>query len=264
MSMPPAMPKEQTRAIPVDIPHNLERVRVILVQPSHPGNIGAVARAMKGMGLRKLVLVDPVEWRSPGDAWRMAKNSREVLHDCREVESIEEALEGIQFLVGTTHRRRSEKLQEPISAREAMVQLAAASQEMQVGLLFGPENFGLSTEHLSRCHQTASVPMATKNPSLNLGQAVMIFAYELFLASLAEVTPPDWQLAEVNDMERFYDRMEQLLTRVEFKPLNGDWSTLRHAIRRAFGRLRLEQRDLATFYQIFGEIDRYLRRKIPR
>ena len=186
-----------------------------------------------------------------------------MLQTSRQVKSLDEALEGVQFLVGTTHRRRSDKLSAPITVREAMTHAAAASLDREVAILFGPENFGLTSEHLSRCHEIASVPMATKNPPLNLSQAVMICAYELFMARLGEVSPSDWQYASVDEMERFYDRIEQLLRRVEFVPLKEDWTTLRYAIRRAFGRTRLEPRDLATFYQIFAEIERYLNRKLP-
>ncbi len=262
MPMPSPMPTEQTRALPVEIPEHLKRVQVILVEPSHPGNIGAAARAMKGMGLSRLVLVNPVEWRTQGDAWRMAKNSRDILQSCRQVDSLTAALDGIHFLIGTTHRRRSEKLPPPLPIREVALELIAASKSMNVGILFGPENHGLSTEILSRCHRVASVPMATKNPSLNLAQAVMIVAYEVFIASLGEIPPMEWKPVETNEMERFYDRIIQLLSRIEFVPLNEDWTTLRHAIRRAFGRLQLEDRDLATLYQIFAEIDRYLKRKL--
>lgn len=257
------MPKELTRAIPVEVPENLQRIQIILVEPSHPGNIGAVARAMKGMGLSRLTLVQPREWRSREEAWSMAKASRDILENCREVNSLEEALEGVQFLVGTTHRRRLEKLPDPIPAREAMIQVASASQRLQVGILFGPERFGLSSDHLSRCQIIASVPMATKNPSLNLAQAVQIFAYELFMASLAPIEPPSWDLVEINELERFYERIQRLLERVEFVPFNQDWTTFQYALRRTFGRMRLERRDLAMLYQIFAEIETYLRRKLP-
>ena len=130
----------------------------------------------------------------------MAHGATDVIESCRVVETLEDALEGVQFLVGTTHRRRDPRLPPSVSVREAAQEIASISQDQQVGLLFGREDFGLSTSQISRCQLIASVPMAAKNPSLNLAQAVQIFAYEVFLASAGDIPPAELEYADVNEI----------------------------------------------------------------
>lgn len=251
------------RALPVDVPENLKNIRIILFAPQEPGNIGQTARAMKGMGLSDLVLVNPVNWRDEDDAWKMACASKDILENCLEVRTLSEALDGMKYLVGTTHRRRRGKLPPPITAREAAKRIATISQNQKVALLFGREDHGLTTEQLSMCQVCASVPMAARNPPLNLSHAVSIFSYEIFFASLSsdfetkEKKSTDEELASVTELEYFYKRIMSLLTCVDFVPNNDDWASLLYAFRRVFGKIRLERRDLHTLYQIFSTIDKY-------
>ena len=109
--------------------------------------------------------------------------------------------------------------------------IATISQDKQVALLFGREDFGLSTDQMSLCQLTASVPMATKNPSLNLAQAVQIFAYEVFVASLDEYPPAEIDYAEVNALEEFYGRVTRLLDKVGMSPYNREWETYLKSLR---------------------------------
>ncbi len=252
------LPVESLRAIPVEVPGNLKNIRVILVEPTEPGNIGSTARAMKGMGLSQLVLVNPSPWRDSKDAWRLARVSGDVLENSRVVETLEQAIEGTHYLVATTHRRRLAKLPPPVTAREAAQKIATVSQDKTVGLLFGREASGLTSEELSICQLTASVPMALRNPPLNLSHAVLVFAYEIFMASLEEISTNPQDLAEVTELERFYQQIVSLLTKVEFVPYNNDWKVMLFAIRRVFGRMEMEKRDLAVLYQIFSDIDKYV------
>lgn len=251
---------QKNRALQVDVPSNLDNIRIILVEPQIPGNIGSTARVMKGMGLSQLVLVNPVSWRNSEDAWRLACSSTDILGNSKVVSTLEEALEGVHYLVGTTHRRRADILPEAVTPREAAQQIATVSQDKIVGLLFGREDKGLTTENLSLCQLYASIPMARKNPSLNLSHAVMVFAYEIFMASLTEIPRVEADLAEISEIERFYQRVAKLMARVDFIPYNNDWNTLFYALRRVFGRMSLEKRDLNTLYLIFAEIDRYITR----
>lgn len=252
------LPVDSLRAIPVDVPKNLKNIRIILVEPTEPGNIGSTARAMKGMGLTQLVLVNPVPWRESEDAWRLARVSEDVLQNSRVVETLEEAIEGVHYLVATTHRRRLAKLPPPAPARDAAQKIASISQDKTVGLLFGREASGLTSEELSFCQLVASVPMALRNPPLNLSHAVLVFAYEIFMASLEEIPTKPLDLVEVTELERFYQKIIDILTKVEFVPYNDDWKTMLFAIRRAFGRMNLEKRDLEVLYQIFSDINRYI------
>lgn len=248
------------RAIPVNVPKNLDNIRSILLEPREPGNIGSAARAVKGMGLSQFYLVNPVPFLDVPATWYMAHGATEIIENCHVVETLEEALEGIQFLVGTTHRRRGDKLPHAVSAREAAQEIASISQTQQVALLFGREDFGLSTHQISRCQLTASIPMATKNPSLNLAQAVQIFAYEVFLASTEGVPPVTLEHAEINEIEAFYNRIIDLLQRIGVSPYNQDWETFLQSVRRVFSRTRLEKRDIATLDMIFSTTNRYVER----
>lgn len=251
-------PTESFRAIPVAIPENLENVRIILFEPREPGNIGSVARVVKGMGLSQLYLVNPVTFRNSDEAYCMAHGARDVLNNCHVVPELKDALVGIKYLVGTTHRRRDARLPAPVTAREAANTIASVSQDQSVALLFGREDFGLSTDQLSLCQLTASVPMATKNPSLNLAQAVQIFAYEVFIASLGEHSPDALDYADVNALEEFYERVVRLLDKVGVIPYNQDWETYLKSLRRVFSRAPLEERDIATLDMIFSTAYRHI------
>jgi len=253
---------KKNKAFQVDVPSNLDNIRIILVEPQIPGNIGSTARIMKGMGLTQLVLVNPAPWQDSEEAWRMACASIDILGNSKVVSTLEEALEGVHYLVGTTHRKRDGILPNLVTPRKAAQQIAAVSQNKIVGLLFGREDKGLTNENLSLCQLYASIPMARKNPSLNLSHAVMVFAYEIFMASLDEIPHVESDLAEISEIERFYQRVAKLMERVGFVPYNNDWNSLFHVLRRIFGRVSLEKRDLSSLYLIFAEIDRYITRNI--
>ena len=254
----PIQPTESFRAIPVPIPENLANIRIILFEPREPGNIGSVARVVKGMGLSQLYLVHPVPFQHVDAAWYMAHGAKDILENCKVVPELKDALEGVQYLVGTTHRRRDMRLPPPVTAREAADTIASVSQDKSVALLFGREDFGLSTDQMSLCQLTASVPMATKNPSLNLAQAVQIFAYEVFIASLEEHAPTEIDYAEVNALEEFYGRVTRLLDKVGMSPYNQEWETYLKSLRRVFSRAPLEARDIATLDMIFSTAYRHI------
>ena len=257
---PSPEPIGRQRAIRVDVPTNLDNIRVILFEPREPGNIGSAARALKGMGLSQLYLVNPIPFLEAKPTWYMAHGATDIIENCCVVETLDDALEGVQFLVGTTHRRRDPRLPPSVSAREAAQEIAPISQHQQVGLLFGREDFGLSTSQISRCHLIASVPMAAKNPSLNLAQAVQVFSYEVFLASAGDIPPAELEYADVNEIEAFYGRITNLLQRIGVTPYNHDWETFLKSLRRVFSRTRLEQRDINTLDMIFSTTLRYITR----
>lgn len=248
------------RAIQVDVPDNLKGIRIILFEPREPGNIGSAARAMKGMGLSELYLVNPVPFREAKATWYMAHGATDVIENCQVVDVLDDALDEVQYLVGTTHRKRGERLAPCVPVRKVAQQIASISQNQRVAVLFGREDFGLSSHQISLCQLTASVPMATKNPSLNLAQAVQIFAYEIFLASVTEMPTEEYEYAEVNQIEAFYGRVTNLLKTVGVTPYNHDWETYLRSLRRVFSRTRLETRDIATLDMIFSTTNRYIDR----
>lgn len=259
------LPPEQVRALRVEVPPLLDNICIVLDETKDPRNIGATARAMKGMGIRDLRLVHPLcDWRTSEEALRLAVNSTDVLEHARETASWEEALEDVHIVVGTTHRRRERRMTQPITVREAaeeVVRLAAGNH--RVAICFGREDFGLSNVFLSRCNLIASVPMATKNPSLNLAQAVQIVAYEVFVASLSNPAPVEYRLARKQDVEALFYRLKRLLRMIEFEPLNNDWDTIYVPMERVLNRTRLETRDLRVITLLLHDIEEFLKRKLP-
>ena len=155
----------------------LDNIRVVLCEPSHPGNIGAAARALKTMGLSRLVIVKPKAFPHP-DAEARASGALDVLQAARCCETLDEALAGTSFVGGLSARRR-DLTPEVSDVRAVARQCIAAAGREQVALLFGPERTGLSIDALSRCHRLVRIPANPAYPSLNLAASVQVVAYEL-------------------------------------------------------------------------------------
>ncbi len=157
---------------------NRGRIVFILYKPAVPGNIGAAARAMKTMGFSELRLVDPCN-HLVDEALMMAHGSRDVLENARVYSDAESALSDLDFVVGTTAKNRNARV-DYLTARELPGLLDKKKETLHAtGLLFGTEESGLPNTLLASCQAAVSIPMAAAYPSLNLGQAVMVMAYEL-------------------------------------------------------------------------------------
>ena len=166
----------------------LERIRVVLSHPSHPGNIGAAARAMKTMGLSHLVLVNPREFpHAQADA--MAAGATDLLVQAEVVDSMAKALQGTLLAVALTARRR-ELATPALWARDAAAEAVRFAAEGEVALVFGNETSGLSNDELGLCRRWATIPVAPEFSSLNLAAAVQVMCYELRLAALDPGPPP--------------------------------------------------------------------------
>ncbi len=241
-------------------PPNLAHVTVILVEPATPGNIGSAARAMKTMGLSDLVVVNGAKFKDNPQAAMMGHGAGDVLARAREVPTWEAATEGLHWLIGTTHRKRRAQFPQPLTAREAAGKIASLSQRHRVGLVFGREEAGLTDAELRKCQDLASVPQAAEHPSLNLAQAVMIFGYEIFLASLGEIPKPAYKLATVHEVESLLKHMSESLARVGFKPHQGDPESFLRSLRRVLSRAPLEKRDVNVLHRICQQIDYYAKR----
>ena len=234
----------------------LDNVGIILVQPQIPENIGAVARAMHNMGLHRLVLVDPKNC----DRDRMSKtatgSSTKVLEDMDIYKNLREALAPFQYLVGTTARIGVSRpaLTRPRSLAQKLIPI---SQNNLVGILFGPEDRGLSNDQLRFCHTIATVPTASFS-SLNLAQAVVIFCYELFLATdrtQQDTDPP--RLANSFELEGMYDHLREMLSKIGFlDPQNPEHWLLN--IRRFLSRIPLRAREVRIIRGVCRQMDWYV------
>lgn len=186
----------------------LDRIRVILVEPRGPLNVGAAARAMKNFGLGRLVLVgDHVDPRG-AEARRMAVRSDEILEAAEVLPTLDDALAEVTLAVGTTARMRHRR--HARGAREAAPEILRAAGRGDVALVFGREDHGLSKEELARCHRVIAIPTSPERMSLNLSQAVMLTAYELFTASDAAAVSAgsdEGNLLDGRQWQRLYDEV---------------------------------------------------------
>ena len=193
----------------------LSRIRIVLVGTQHPGNIGSAARAMKTMGLRELVLVQPASFPDPrADA--LAVNADDVLAQARVCATLDEALAGCNRVAATTARQRH------ISAlaytpRDWAQRLAASEHAGHIALLFGRERTGLTNEEVDLAQEVVVIPTGGEYSSLNLASAVQILSYELLLAAgSAPLELPAHEPVGHEDMERFYVHLEEVLARTQF------------------------------------------------
>ena len=169
-------------------------VRIVLVAPAGPLNVGSVARVMKNFGLNQLALVNPQCDPLGSEAMQMAVHAKDVLQNARRVNTIPEALEGCHFAIATTARQRG--FNAPLEAPEAVLPalLQTASDSSHTALIFGPEDRGLSNEELTYAQKFTKIPTDKTYSALNLAQAVAVCCYELYRASEVGSQAPDGQL----------------------------------------------------------------------
>jgi tRNA/rRNA methyltransferase len=221
----------------------LSHIRVVLSHTSHPGNIGAAARAMKTMGIVSLYLVNPKKFPD-AEAEAMASGASDVLQNARVCASLAEALQGTVYALAVSARRR-ELAYASADARSAAQALVAAAQQGEVAIVFGTEMSGLTNEEILQCRAMAHIPADPAYSSLNLAAAVQVMAYEARLAALgAQVLPPnEFEPARHEDVENFYAHLEQSLLASGFlDPANP--RRLIPRLRRLFGRAQLEQEEV--------------------
>jgi len=223
----------------------LHRVRVVLINTTHPGNIGAAARAMKVMGLKGLHLVTPKMFPH-AEATARASGADELLQTATLHASLDSALEGCGLVLGTSARLRSLTMPQ-LDARAAARQALSEASRHDVALLFGRESYGLTNKEMQRCHALVQIPSNPEYSSLNLAQAVQILAYELRMAARGgdRQVPdtPGWEPVDGLQMERFYQHLEQTLLDIRF--LNpAQPKKLMMRLRRLFNRARPDQNEI--------------------
>lgn len=233
----------------------LDQVRVVLMRTSHPGNIGAAARAMKTMGLSRLYLVEPASFPDPvADA--RASGATDVLESARVVSSLHEALHGTVFSAAVTARRREWSV--PIKhARDAAAELMEYADRGEVALVFGTEASGLTNDEVALCSMPVSIPANPGFSSLNLGSAVQLLCYEVRVAALEPTVPPEavLDLATFEEVEGFHRHLEQAMTTSGFyDPANP--KRLLSRVRRLFGRIRLEREEINILRGILSAMQR--------
>lgn len=233
---------------------------VVLVEPSHPGNIGAVARAMNNMGVSRLKLVNPCPHDTP-EAMQRATHSDWILRDAEIHPSLSAALQDRHLAIGTTARPR---------ARHAVIDSVGDIHRLlpgagaRIALVFGRESSGLSNMEMSACNAWIHIPTHGDSASLNLAQAVLLTLYELSRhyesAGTAEASPAT-ELADATEVEGVKHHLETLLAEIRFFRSPQQQATLRHSFADLIGRARLTRLDARLLRGIFHRIQVRLKRR---
>ncbi len=239
-----------------------ERIRIVLVRPTHPGNIGAVARAMANMGLRRLYLVEPKEFPSPVATAR-ASVGEGVLDTAVVTTSLAEAIADCALVIATTARLRS--VNWPMLTPEAAMRKAwEESARQQVAVVFGPERTGLSNTEVDRCQYLVRIPVDNAHASINLAGAVLILAYELRRAA-GEQAPPETgtraqpEDATAEDLGRLFAHLRRVLLEVDFLKTKPPHKLMRKLVR-LFTRARPSREDVNILRGILTAVERSRRR----
>jgi TrmH family RNA methyltransferase len=218
-------------------------VRFVLFEPSHPGNVGAAARAIKTMGFSELVLVHPM-CHLDAQARARASGALDILERTQVCDTLVEAIQGCGLVVGASARRRRLNWPE-FDPRECAASVIEAGRSKPVAIVFGPERAGLKNAEMDLCNALVYIPSNPDYSSLNLAMAVQVIAYELRWAQGLDFKPDDDEAppASAEDLEYFYEHLERVLLGSGF--LNPDNPrTLMRRLRRLFNRARLDENEL--------------------
>jgi TrmH family RNA methyltransferase len=231
----------------------LDNVTIVLVDTKSPANIGATARCMMNMGLSRLVLVNPPQDRDE-EAYKLAAGADRIIAEATVVETLAGAVAGHNLVVGTS--RHPGRLRKNIrSPREMAEQIAPLLSLNKIAVVFGSEVNGLDNRDLALCQEIVAIPSSDAFPSLNLSHAVMIVAYELFLAARTDVSSGDRELALASDLQQFHLHLQKTLMAVGFLEQDHP-ERMMATLRQIFGRARLDSRDVAILRGILTALDR--------
>jgi tRNA (cytidine32/uridine32-2'-O)-methyltransferase len=243
---------------------NLDNIRIVLVNTSHPGNIGAVARAMKNMGLGRLYLVAPRQFPDEQANWR-AVSAGDVLESAVVTETLEEAVGDCHFVVGTSARGR--RIPWPLlDPRGCAERMDVASDNGEIAVIFGREDRGLTNDELKICNLHLNIPTSDDYSSLNLAMAVQIVCYELRMLQDSTRLPTDedaqWDtsFASQENMERYYQHLEETLVDIEFLDPAAP-RQLMPRLRRLYSRVRLDEIELNILRGILTATQKWAKKR---
>lgn len=241
----------------------LKKIRIVLVNAAHPGNIGGVARAMKNMGLERLHLVAPGEYPSRL-AFQRAAGALDILDNAVIVDSLADAIADCGLVIGASARLRG--ISWPmLNPRECGRRAVSEAAEHEVALVFGREDRGLTNEELQRCTFHVNIPANPDYSSLNLAAAVQVLTYEARMAAIEQQQGElpdlnDWDIppARHRELERYYEHLEQALVDIDFHQRDNPRQTMAR-LRRLYGRIRLDEKELAILRGMLTAVQRAAR-----
>lgn len=243
----------------------LDRVRVVLIETTQPGNIGSSARAMKTMGLSRLHLVAPRQFPH-GEATALAAGADDILDGARVSADLDDAVGECRFMIGASARRRGIPMPEMTPREAAAALLAATGRGEEAAVLFGTERTGLTNDELLRCHACVRIPANPDYSSLNLSQAVQVIAYELRMAAIdagdvvldAAGLEDTGRPATQAEMEGFFRHLDATLQAIDFHKGN-EGITVTRRLRRLFMRAAMSEREVAILHALLADAERMAR-----
>lgn len=234
------------------------RIRFVLVETSHPGNVGAVARAMKTMGFSQLVLVNPrfPDVLSQAEAIAFASGAQDVLEGAKVVRTIDEALDGCNFAAALSARLR--EFSPPIVTPRALAAQLASDASLNAALVFGSERYGLPNEIIEKCNVLINIPANPDYSSLNLAQAAQLLAYENRMAAAGDALPASLigfqgDAAGLSQIDGMYAHLEQALIAIDFLDPDNP-KKLMPRLKRLFSRTQLETEEVNILRGIARQI----------
>lgn len=241
-----------------------ENIRMVMVNTTHPGNIGAAARAMKNMGLSRLVLVDPKEFPSEKAVWRAA-GALDVLDNVEVVPTLADAVKDCELIIGTSARER--RIPWPLlTPKECGDRVWAESANHQVAIVFGREDRGLTNEELQTCNFHVTIPGNPEYPVLNIASALQVICYEIRMSHLTaeEGKAPhfdDWDMppAKQQDVDYYFKHLEETLEKLGFYDPDNPRQTMTR-LRRLYGRIRLDEMELSIMRGMLTSIQNFIHR----
>ena len=239
-----------------------DKIRIVLVNTSHPGNIGAAARAMKNMGLSRLYLVAPKEYPADKASWRAA-GAKDVLDNAVIVESLTEAISCCGLVIGTSARER--RIPWPlVTPRECAERSWVEAQHHEVAILFGREDRGLTNDELHQCNYHVCIPANEEYSSLNIAAAVQVICYEIRMASLiaddsALTIDDQWDQppAKQQALESYYQHLQETLAALGFYAEDNPRQTMTR-LRRLYNRVRLDEMELSILRGVLTATQNYI------
>jgi tRNA/rRNA methyltransferase len=233
---------------------NLDNISIVLQQPRYSENIGAAARAMRNMGIRQLVIVDPQNF-DLSKALKLATHfASDIIEKSKFYPDLKEALSSFNYVVGTTARLGGQRqvVHTPLTLARNLIPISVKNR---IAILFGPEDKGLSNEDIRYCQALVNIP-TTEFSSLNLAQSVMILCYEIFIAggeANEEFTP---RMASRHELDGMYDQLKDILVRISYINSENPDYWLNH-FRRFFTRLQLRAKEVNIIRGLCRQVDWY-------
>lgn len=228
-------------------------IRIVLIKTWHSGNIGAAARAMKNMGLTNLVLVDPVDYPSD-EATNRAGRAVDVLENARVVDTLSEAIDDCQLVIGTSARNRTIKLP-ALTAESSATKVVSEQQKGQVAIVFGRERMGMSNEEIHQCHFQLNIDANPEYPVLNLSQAVQLVSWEIFKAGQNTPEPSVEEYPRQRELELFYEHLATVAESIDFLNPSHPGQVMDH-FRALYRRARPTRKELSILRGFLSAIEK--------